>query len=63
MLVALLFFVWLEKEDFKMKKLTALRLALEVGAVIVSILIDRQNELEIESKVQKRLAEKSKEEK
>lgn len=46
-----------------MKKLTALRIALEVGAVIVSILIDRQNELEIESKVQKRLAEKSKEEK
>jgi hypothetical protein len=63
MLVAFLFFVWLEKEDIKMKKLTTLRLALEVGAVIVSILIDRQNDLEIESKVQKRLAEKSKEEK
>lgn len=46
-----------------MKKLTALRLALEVGAVIVSILIDRQNEKEIESEVQKRLAEKTKEEK
>ena len=46
-----------------MKKLTAFKVALEVGAVIVSILIDRQNELEIENKVQKRLAEKSKEEK